>query len=544
MKNSLQRKTGFTLVEILLATSIFVILITLGISSYGQIINWKKRDTSTTDLQAAGRHAMEVMAQEIEKADLNDVHSPRGHIYYGFYVLKNGRDDFSDGPITDGNELHTIVNSAQKTIFSYDGNKITKGTISLTPSNVEVTSLKFSGYQKTGKSVDNPNYQQPYVTISMTLQSTQPDPVTGIKQAATFKTTAKPQNFDSLGLAEVQSGSQVSTKGKTSNNLASFASGKSFSKVPVVVTARASMNEDDDNTYIQDTTVNNFTYSVSISDQDENTDRATYWLAVNGDYPNLLKSGNINGRVAANNCSSPAGSTCVTYTNPFTPGTNPISFVMRTNRVEAVMNSVKGNTNNRLVIYGEDQHSSVLNWVSFNGIINNLKLPGSSSPVLIVGQQAANNSVLNCKLCGPYTGLPTYYSCAFYSGPTNYVHSPTVARISFDENFTTTTPNVVITVANKLTDDSFSNATRQQLNVPGVRQVSLKNFLFSNLGNTGGSGAGEKECPSPITNLGMLIIPPDISRLFKDTSLPTFATNYSINWIANNKPFKLTWEYK
>jgi len=572
------KKKSFTLVELLLAVSIFAILISLGIAAFSNILTWKKRTSVENDLQAAGRHAMEVMANAVEKTDLNFTPTAAGVSpqLFGFY-MNNPSQNFYDGPVSGA--IQVWVYSQDNTITFWRGSnhlyQAGNGYNSfLTPSNIEVTRLIFDGYQKTSTSYQSSTYQQPYVTISMTLETTTANPAAQYNKtepptktlSATFKTTVRPQAFDNLGYAEIQSGVNSGLSGQRTVIFR-----PAFSKTPIVIISRSSMNEDDDDTYIGATSRSQFDYSSSISDQSDLLNRKHYWLAVNGNYPDLIKSGNI---TAVDNCGgSPTNSTCVNYRVSFSAGINPISFVMRDNRVEAVMNSVRENTNVRLVISGEDIYQAVLNWISINPTVNNLTPTGSATPILKVGNSATKAGVLqadgtfdetdatlSCKRCQctRRTLLPGFppswkteiinldlYSCAFYFQPTSYFPQAIIHQVIYGTNFGKL-PSVLVTLKNNLWDSSYPNATRPQLNTPGVKNIDTQQFTYTNLGNSGNiSDTTDKMCPDKSTDcnrIGTLFAPTE--GLFTAAGLNTLEGNYSVNWLAASDNFKLTWGYE
>jgi|GEM_PF-3233803 len=551
MKKSPKRAKSFTLIEVLLAASIFAMLIIFGISAFSTIVSWKKKTGSENSLQAAGRHALEVMTNEIEKANLNFTPNTAGQSpqRFGFY-MNNPSLTFYDGPVTGAVQIWVYSPSDTTTFWSFN-NRLYKNVngvdSNLIPSNVSVASLTFDGYQKTSTSYSSSSYQQPYVTIKLTLSAQVINPQTNQPETKTadFRTTVRPQGFDNLGYAEVASGAD--------NTPSEAIFGVTFSKKPVVVIARKSHNEDDQDSYIRDTFLDRFTYASSIGDQSL-ANRYYYWLAVNGNYPHLIKAGQVTGNTIP--CGTPASSACINYYLPFASG-GPVSFLTRENsQNDAPLFWVRENTNQRLVVSGPGW-DRLFNWISINQSMNNLQLGSSGVPTLKVGNSpttvypANPNGNLSCKRCQCTTGSPpqtvdtnpAYYSCAFYYRPTNYFPNPNLFTVPFDTTFSSM-PDVLVTAKNINGNvNPYAKASLSQLNTPGVRTIMQNYFNYTNLGNSGDIGeTSEHPCPSQSCNQynnGW-----NTDNLFTAAGLTALQNGYSVNWIAMSDNFKLTWEYK
>lgn len=557
-------KKAFTLVEVLVASVIFVVLITIGMASFSNIINWKKRDNSNNELQAVGRHAMEVMTQGIENADLNQKISfyTVGE-FFGFRMLTPG-DNFMNGVVNSASQLKvyssdTGEDDERATVYQLDGARLKKGADFLTPSSIKVTELKFSGFQKTSDSLASSSYQQPYVTISITLETVQKDPQTNQSKTATFKTTVRPQNFDSMGYVEVQSGEQLANK--VNNNEVKFAG--NFSKAPTVVTARVGMNEDDDDSSIQSITTSNFTFSVSTSDQSsgQNPGRNNYWIAVNGNFPGLIKSGKVNAKLATNRCEV-SNATCVSYGVPFVK--DPVVTVVRGWKAgdygrTLMQNYVRKHENMKetLAISG-DQWNGGSNpnpsWFYWIAVDPDIKLimakqaNGATKKVVDSGYQSnklpATAPMFSCPAVQyqpvgsqPGTLVTKGYKCAYYTArptaqdPYSYKYDPAYgpAKISFTSPFASK-PKVVISVVSNFTEQiyrDFANPYAQRksyLNTPGVYSIGQSNFQ--------------------ITNIGGDVDEPGDNALLYNTSEKDKIRSNGINWMAVSDNFKLTWEYK
>lgn len=261
IKIKIKSKASFTLIEVLLAASIFVVIMVLGITAFSTIVSWKKRTGSVNELQSVARHAIEVMARDIEQADLTE---PDTSGNYGFTF--------------ETNKL-TIINP--QNTYEKLQDKILKNGYPLTPSNVEVTSLEFSGFAKTSSNLGS-SYQQPYLTIELELKSKQIDPTENTYKTAKFRTTVKPQAFDNLSQAEVQSGTNQAGGTRT------ITFDKPFSATPNVVISRDLWQYDQEMWKVNTVSKENFTFSGDKSDQSEYN---IYWIAVNGSFPGIIRSG-------------------------------------------------------------------------------------------------------------------------------------------------------------------------------------------------------------------------------------------------------------
>jgi len=286
---------AFTLVEVLLASVIFVVLMVIGGAAFSHISSWKKRNTSTNDLQIVARHALEIIAQDVEQADLNEVDPATGN--YGFVIDPGGT-------------WLQILNSGNRYERSL-ANRVQKSGVELTPSNVVVTELRFEGFAKTTTNYASFSYQQPYVTVGLTLETQAMDPATGQPrlETASFKTTAKPQAFDNMESFELQSGTHPNNDGPAVIFSVPF-----FSK-PTVVISRDYWGQDSemwevDNIFDQN---NGFSYS---GDNYNTSGYHAFWIAARGKWKNVIQTGfHPNGSIKENT---------VTFPEPFTGGTTPI----------------------------------------------------------------------------------------------------------------------------------------------------------------------------------------------------------------------------
>ena len=193
MKKPLLRKLrSFTLVEILIATALFAILVAISMVILTTIFNSLSKVSAYQSVQESSRKAMEMIANEVKGADLT---LQQGN-FYGFEIASYN----PTGPaisLTDGKYSGPVLK-----VFKPDGTKVFKlkkrlagggyenislgegdGTecpssatlgcalmmdeVPLSSPNVNVQELTFSGYHKNTASPTN----QPYVTIETQVQS-------------------------------------------------------------------------------------------------------------------------------------------------------------------------------------------------------------------------------------------------------------------------------------------------------------------------------------------------------------------------------------
>lgn len=267
MKQIFLKSKSFTLIELLVAAAIFVILMTMGVSSFSTAINARKHQNVSTNLQEAGRLAMEMITKEVENADMElerIISWPgptgfSGHPSYGFRIpVDNKATDkmgLVAGPALDvykpeGDHHSKITFGLEsgrltKIYSSYDHETIDgtteKNRSYITAPNINVTELYFNGFQKTINYKDSylkQFYQQPYVTINMTLQDTKTN------ETADFQTTVSPKSYTAfLPSWHIQAGNHQNA----GDNIVSFLPNKEFSSPPtVLISANWIYNEDSD----------------------------------------------------------------------------------------------------------------------------------------------------------------------------------------------------------------------------------------------------------------------------------------------------------
>lgn len=499
------KNRGFTLIEVLVAVTIFVILMTIGITSFTTIINQKKKSSSNNELQAAGRTAMEVMSNAIEKSDLNDSDSS-SPAHFGFYVLNNDADSFTAGPVNTGNQLIIIKNGVADTNFKYIEGvapKLQKNANDLISSSaIEIISFSLSGYEKTGTNfVNRGTYQQPFVTIKMKLRSARPDK-DGNYTYADFQTTVKPQAFDNLGYVEVQSGlAPHSAYGPPSPDKENIQVpfNKPFSGSPIVVSARTgypSSQGSDALTYIK-----NVTTAKAVLSDTANSANGSYWMAINGSIGGVIESGTakVARDPACNNCIS----LHVAFQTPFNSIPNIVIMKgFKTGGTWDQQSYISNKTKEGFWINGDgtDQVGQSYYWIATT--LTNLA--DDTITYLESGQQN-NTSGLTCSTFTEFFGLSD--RCELR------------AKINYNPPFSRSIPIPIVTY--------WSQAYQS------VLESSNDTYTTPGVGRNASALANSKNGFSYYT-LPFIISPSDES-IYK---------SIGINYISTNGDFKIKWSYQ
>ncbi|MBU4360305.1 prepilin-type N-terminal cleavage/methylation domain-containing protein [Patescibacteria group bacterium] len=154
---------GFTLMEVLVATSIFAIISLASLSIYTAILTSGQKTTALTRIQSETQFIMQVLAKKVRTSRVD-------YNYYETHPINN---------TTGNNDLVLIDNVGDEFIFSLDEINSTikvsvnDGAEKIIPSaNVNIDDLKFYiNPTNNPYSLDAPPSSQPYVTIVMTVSS-------------------------------------------------------------------------------------------------------------------------------------------------------------------------------------------------------------------------------------------------------------------------------------------------------------------------------------------------------------------------------------
>lgn len=456
MKKIFSKSQSFTLVEMLVAAAIFVILITLGMSSFSTMVKARKHADTSTNLQEAGRVIMERIAKEAENINMlisQDamVTATTGYVDHGFIILQEG---FEVGSGTNGQTIEgpilKIYKPEDKWIaFHLSNNSATcstdcrlqmkdkSGEFDLSPATVNVTSLSFKGYHPgTGiqpfSTTPMVNRQAPYVTINLTLR----DETTG--QVASFKTTVSPEIRTSfLPHVQIQSGFQANpTTGDKSNfeessNTSStclldpqcknnflgyrvnFDPQKPFDSPPDAVII--SKNYGDYPGWelmpkIYDIATDSFLRNVPACNPDStkycgNNGYGVNWISVQGQIKGILETG-----FTLNRDMTPVGTQRqITFTTPFKEGSHPIvvfaiNWWKDNEEMPQIINTTAANftiagnmvENRQSDICGSDsdiyQHQCGIYWVA----IDWTEIPTNLKPYLQAGFAENKKVCLRC----------------------------------------------------------------------------------------------------------------------------------------------------
>lgn len=170
-----KEQKGFTLLEMLVVSAIFVLTLTSMVSIFVETNRAQKRLANSEKLQADTRYVVELIAREVRN----------NRVDYAFYT--GGGDNLGAQPL---NYLSLLNSDDQKIRFRFIDNKIqicryvsvdinciNEVYYDVTPDDISVTSMKFFISPDTNPFViygatDN---IQPMVTIAVTTQSKTPD---------------------------------------------------------------------------------------------------------------------------------------------------------------------------------------------------------------------------------------------------------------------------------------------------------------------------------------------------------------------------------
>lgn len=156
-------RTGFTVVELLVAMAVFSITVVLVTSIFVGVINSQRKNTNTQDILDNGRFILEAIARAVRQSDIGTL----------------------DG-VSDTLTISHPVKGA--VVYSLSGGQVMENGVALSSSNVVVSRLDFivAGNSLT----DN---TQPRVTISLALRDVNQKP--SEQSTINLQTTLTPRNL-------------------------------------------------------------------------------------------------------------------------------------------------------------------------------------------------------------------------------------------------------------------------------------------------------------------------------------------------------------
>jgi len=140
MRNK-NNKNGFTLIEILIASALFVSIISIVLAVLGFSVNLQSRNSAIREASQTARFIIEAISRDVRLADSYSI--PNN---YEIIIFK------------DGESYSYNYNEADKTIYY---NNLTR----LNPDTVEIIGVNFSGVDDTN------DFIQSYLQIKMTFRS-------------------------------------------------------------------------------------------------------------------------------------------------------------------------------------------------------------------------------------------------------------------------------------------------------------------------------------------------------------------------------------
>jgi len=162
MKNKIKNQKGFSLMEVLVSTSIFVIISLASMSIYIAVLRASQETKAMTRIQQESQLIIETLTKKIKTSRVD-------YDYVGYV----GGIDNINGEI----ELALIDSLDDEYVFTATDNSLTIAVnggegISIPASNVNIESLKFFINPTTNPfSLDAPPSSQPYVTLVMEISS-------------------------------------------------------------------------------------------------------------------------------------------------------------------------------------------------------------------------------------------------------------------------------------------------------------------------------------------------------------------------------------
>jgi len=161
-KKNINNEKGFSLMELLVATSIFVIIALASLSIYSATLRASQKSLALTRIQQEAQLIMQVLAKKIRNSHVN-------YNYSGYTK-----------PLFNPEEELALTDLVQDNyVFKKNGSKITVAVnggadVNISADTVEINDLKFyiNPTANPFVSLDEPPSSAPYVTIVLTLSST------------------------------------------------------------------------------------------------------------------------------------------------------------------------------------------------------------------------------------------------------------------------------------------------------------------------------------------------------------------------------------
>jgi len=178
--DKLQTAPGFTLIEILLASYIFLVVVLAATAVFSSTIGAKMKASAFWQTQQEGRYAMEKIIKTIRLENVKAVKvSPTDHSILLLYKDTSYQTS----------SLIYRVRLTNKAIYLVNTSVSPNVIVCLTSANVKVSDLEFSGYYPTASST-----QQPFVTIKMTVETANASKQSE-KESLTLKTAVNLRNY-------------------------------------------------------------------------------------------------------------------------------------------------------------------------------------------------------------------------------------------------------------------------------------------------------------------------------------------------------------
>ena len=172
LNNTLQSKcqkqddSGFTLMEVIVSMSIFVLVVTASLSIYSATLRAGQKTTTLIRIQQEAQIIMSLLAKKIRMSRVN-------YSYTGYSSISNPEETLALIDLLDDEYYFKNIDSALAVAINPGDPEDDEDYNMIPASNVSITDLEFyiSPTSNPFLSLDTPPSSQPYVTIVITLTS-------------------------------------------------------------------------------------------------------------------------------------------------------------------------------------------------------------------------------------------------------------------------------------------------------------------------------------------------------------------------------------
>lgn len=166
IKNKSLEQHGFTLMEVLVSISIFVLIALSSLSIYSAILKASQKTTVLVRVQREAQFIMAVLAKKIRTSRVDYSYNYNAD---GDPGINNEEDELALTDLLNDNYVFKQLGNSLAVSVNGGVDKIIPAT------NIQITDLQFyiNPIENPFTSLDEPPSSQPYVTVVMTVSSTQ-----------------------------------------------------------------------------------------------------------------------------------------------------------------------------------------------------------------------------------------------------------------------------------------------------------------------------------------------------------------------------------